>query len=64
MDVEAAQDAQAFEPPPTFPHRGYAEVTAGGPGSVLVRGPAQQRFATAIARAQQGAVNFAFAALE
>eukprot|EP00974_Lingulodinium_polyedra_P126461 11198341-Lingulodinium_polyedra.AAC.1 len=51
-------------PPPAFRDRGNATLEAGGPGSVLVRGPAQQRFATAIARAQLEAVNFALVALE
>eukprot|EP00974_Lingulodinium_polyedra_P007759 738543-Lingulodinium_polyedra.AAC.1 len=61
MDVAAVQAAQALAPPPTFRERGHAGVTEAGPGSVLVQGPAPERFASAIARAQQEAVNFAFA---
>eukprot|EP00974_Lingulodinium_polyedra_P095359 9240919-Lingulodinium_polyedra.AAC.1 len=54
-DVAAAQAAQALAPLFSFRERGYAGVAEFGPGSVLVHGPAQERFASAIARAQQEA---------
>eukprot|EP00974_Lingulodinium_polyedra_P058635 5645825-Lingulodinium_polyedra.AAC.1 len=54
-DIGAAQAAQALAPPASFRERGYADVAAFGPGSVLVQGPAQERSVSAIVRAQQEA---------
>eukprot|EP00974_Lingulodinium_polyedra_P005405 508878-Lingulodinium_polyedra.AAC.1 len=63
-DPQALQEAQGARRGPHFKEPGFADHHGQAPGSVLARGPAQERLVRAISAAQDAAVMFACQAVD